>query len=174
MLHILCHTLLFKPLNLLPCLPLPGGPYYLPAPWVPLGWAPSVELAALAAGRSGRPSPWTAPAEGFQHLQVLAVLVAGCPDCPHPPKYPGNWFCAQSVCGPPACTLQKNIKSRCYNRKGDGHFSCVQQAYLCCHWRTCTRSIASPQHLGRFHGSPSCGPAKPVGWGSSQNKMDID
>ena len=34
---------------------------------------------------------------------------------------------------PPACTLQKNIRSRCYNCKDDGHFGRVQQAYLCCH-----------------------------------------
>ena len=87
MLHTLCHTLLFKPPNLLPHLPLPGGPYYLPAPWAPLSWAPSVVLAASAAGR---PSPWMAPDEGFQCLQVLAVLAAGHPDCPCPLKYPGK------------------------------------------------------------------------------------
>ena len=90
MLHTLCPTLLFKPLNLLPCLPLPGGPYYLPVPWAPLSWAPSVVLVALAAVRPGRPSLWLAAAEGFQCFQVLALLAAGCPDCPHPLKYPGN------------------------------------------------------------------------------------
>ena len=90
MLHTLCYTLLFEPLNLLPCLPLPGGPYYLLAPWAPLSWAPSVVLVASAAGRPDRPSPLMAPAEGFQCLQVLAVLAAGCPDRPHPLKYPGN------------------------------------------------------------------------------------
>ena len=90
MLRTLCHTLLFKPPNLLPPLPLPGGPYYLPAPWAPLSWAPSVALAVLAAGRPGPPSPWMAPAEEFQCLQVLALLTAGHPDCPHPLKYPGN------------------------------------------------------------------------------------
>ena len=54
--------------TLLHHLPLPGGPYYLPAPWVPSSWAPSVVLVALMAGCSGRPSPWTAPPVGFQHL----------------------------------------------------------------------------------------------------------
>ena len=90
MLHTLCHTLLFEPPNLLPRLPLPGGPYYLPAPWVPLSWAPSVVLAVLAAGSPGRPSPWMAPVEEFQCLQVLVLLAAGCLDRPHPLKYPGN------------------------------------------------------------------------------------
>ena len=36
-----------------PHLPLPGDPDYLPAPWFPLAWAPSVVLAVLAAGRPG-------------------------------------------------------------------------------------------------------------------------
>ena len=174
MLHILCHTLLFRLPNLLPHLPLPGDPYYLPAPWVPLSWAPSVVLAVSAAGRPDHASPWLAPVEGFQHFQVLVVLEAGRPDRPLPLKYPGNWFHAQPVCGPPACTLQKNVRNRCYNHKGDGHFGCVQQAHLCCYKWTCTRSIASPQHLDQLHGSPSHGPAKPVGWGGSRNRMDID
>ena len=90
MLHTLCHTLLFEPPNLLPRLPLPEGPYYLLAPWAPLTWAPSVVLAVLVAGRPGCPSLWMAPDEGFQHLQVLAVLVASCPGHPHPLKYPEN------------------------------------------------------------------------------------
>ena len=42
-------------------------------------------------------------------------------------------FFAQPVCGPPACTLQKNVKRRCYNRKGGGHFGCVQQAHFSSH-----------------------------------------
>ena len=109
------------------------GPYYMLAPWAPLSWAPSVVLAASAAGCPGCPSPWMAPAEGFRCVQVVAVLAPGRPDHPCPLKYPGNWFHARPVCGPPAYTLQKNVKSRCYNRKGDGHFGCVQQAYLCCH-----------------------------------------
>ena len=109
-----------------------------------------------------------------QRFQVLAVLAAGHPDRPLPLKYPGNWFRAWPVCGPPACTLQKKVRNRCYNRKGDGHFGCVQQAHLCCYKWTCTRSIASPQHLHRLHDSTSRGPAKPVGWGSSRNRMDVD
>ena len=81
MLHTLCHTLLFEPLNLLPHLPLSGGPYYLPVPWVPLSWAPSVVLAALTAGRSGCPSPWTAPPMGsivsrFWWFWWLVALIA--------------------------------------------------------------------------------------------------
>ena len=64
----LCHTPLLESPNLLPHLPLPGGPYYLPAPWVPLSWAPSVVLATLMAGRPGHPSTWTAPPVGFQCL----------------------------------------------------------------------------------------------------------
>ena len=90
MLHTLCHTPLFKLPTLLPHLPLPGGPYYLLAPWVPLSWAPSVVLAVLAADRPGHPYPWLATVVGLQHLQVLAVLAAGCPDCPLPLKYPEN------------------------------------------------------------------------------------
>ena len=80
--------------------------------YLPLSWAPSVVLAVSVAGYPGCPSPWLAPDEGFQHLQVLAVLAVGHPDCPLPLKYPENLFRAQPVCGPPACTLQKNIRSR--------------------------------------------------------------
>ena len=44
---------MFRLPNLLPHLPLPGDPDYLPAPWVPLVWAPSVVLAVSAAGCQG-------------------------------------------------------------------------------------------------------------------------
>ena len=133
MLHTLCHTLLFGILNLLPHLPLPGDPDYLPAPWVPLSWAPSVVLAVSVAGHPGHAPLWLAPIEGLQHFQVLVVLAASLLDCPLPLKYPENGFCAQPVCGPPACTLKKNVRNICYNCEGNGHFGCVQQAHLCCY-----------------------------------------
>ena len=92
MLHTLCHTLLFKPPNLLPHLPLPGGPYYLPAPWASFelgsfsgvgGFWWLVALVALLPG-------WLL-LEALQHLQVLAVLVAGHALITHYPlKYPGR------------------------------------------------------------------------------------
>ena len=86
----LCRTLLFGLPNLLPHLPLPGVPYHLLAPWVPLSWALSVVFTVLVAGRPGHASPWLAPVEGLQRFQVLAVLAAGRPDCPLPLKYPEN------------------------------------------------------------------------------------
>ena len=134
MLHILCHTPLFRLPNLLPHLPLSGDPDYLPVPWVPLACAPPVVLAVLAAGCPGHASLWLAPLVGWlQCLQILAVPAPGHLDHPLPLSYPENKFLAQPVCGPPACTLQKNIRNRCYNCKGDGHFGCVQQARSCCY-----------------------------------------
>ena len=90
MLHTLCYTLLFGLPNLLPHLPLPGDPAYLPAPWVPLSWAPSVVLVVLAAGCPGHAPLWLAPVEGLQCFQVLAVPVAGRLDCPLPLRQPEN------------------------------------------------------------------------------------
>ena len=93
MLHILCHTSLFRLLNLLPHLPLPGDPDYLPAPWVPLAWAPSVVLVVLAAGRPGYASLWLAPPVGWlQRVQVLAVPAPSRLDHPLPLRYPENCF----------------------------------------------------------------------------------
>ena len=131
MLHTLCHTLLFESPNLLPHLPLPGGPYYLLAPWVPLSWAPSVVLAALTAGRSRHPFSLDGPLLwGSNVSRFWQFCAAGHPDRPHPLKYPGTDFVLGQSGGPPACTLQKNVKSRCYNCRGDGHFGCVQPSLL--------------------------------------------
>ena len=90
MLHTLCYTLLFGLPNLLPHLPLPGDPDYLPAPWVPLSWVPSVVLAVPAAGHPGRTPLWLAPVKWLRHFQVLAVPVAGHLDRPLPLRYPEN------------------------------------------------------------------------------------
>ena len=143
--YTLCHTPLFTLLNLLSHQPLPGGPYYLWAPWFPMIRAPPVVLVVLAPSCTPL---WLAPPVGqLQWFQVAAVAVSSCLGSPSILKDWGNWFYAQPVCGWPAYTLQKNIRNRCYNCKGDEHFGCVQQAQPCCHKWTCIGGIASPQLL---------------------------